>query len=71
MKQQLKIALAMAAIVGAAGALGAFVASTSDAPQAPAVRLGDGKAGPAGMAWIPGHQFLMGNDHKQIGRAHV
>ncbi|KDC02422.1 putative cysteine-type sulfatase aerobic maturase, partial [Bordetella bronchiseptica E010] len=64
MKQQLKIALAMAAIVGAAGALGAYVASTSDAPQAPAVRLGDGKAGPAGMAWIPGHQFLMGNDHK-------
>ncbi|SUV87850.1 Serine/threonine-protein kinase pkn1 [Bordetella pertussis] len=40
------------------------MASTSDAPQAPAVRLGDGKAGPADMAWIPGHQFLMGNDHK-------
>ncbi|CFT95967.1 aerobic sulfatase maturase family protein [Bordetella pertussis] len=49
---------------GRRGRAGAYVASTSDAPQAPAVRLGDGKAGPADMAWIPGHQFLMGNDHK-------
>lgn len=27
-------------------------------------RLGDGKQGPQGMAWIPAGEFLMGSDHK-------
>lgn len=65
-KQGLKIGLAMAAILGAAAAFGAYLAGSADAsaPQAPVVKLGDGKNGPAGMAWIPGNAFLMGNDHK-------
>ena len=33
-------------------------------PKPHEVRIGDGKSGPAAMAWIPGGQFLMGSDHK-------
>lgn len=64
MKQKLKIGLALAAILGASAAIGAYVAGTSAAPQTHVVKLGDGKNGPTGMAWIPGTEFLMGNDHQ-------
>jgi len=63
-KQKLKIGLALAAILGASAAIGAYVAGTSAAPQTHVVKLGDGKNGPTGMAWIPGTEFLMGNDHQ-------
>nr|WP_061503881.1 formylglycine-generating enzyme family protein [Ramlibacter tataouinensis] len=33
-------------------------------PARPAVVIGDGTQGPAGMAWVPGGEFLMGSDHK-------
>lgn len=64
MKQKLKIGLALAAILGASAAIGAYVAGTPAAPQTHVVKLGDGKNGPTGMAWIPGTEFLMGNDHQ-------
>ncbi len=64
MKQKLKIGLALVAILGASAAIGAYVAGNSAAPQTHVVKLGDGKNGPAGMAWIPGTEFLMGNDHQ-------
>ncbi|CAM3974188.1 Hercynine oxygenase [Bordetella tumbae] len=65
MKQQVKIGLTAVAILVAAAALGAYVGgwNVSDS-SAREVKLGDGKNGPAGMAWIPGSQFLMGNEHK-------
>ncbi|MDM0112868.1 formylglycine-generating enzyme family protein [Variovorax sp. J22R133] len=34
------------------------------APKGPQVVLGDGKKGPADMAWVPGGEFLMGSDSK-------
>ena len=66
MKQQLKVGLAVAGVLLGASALGAYVAGVSLAPKpvAPVVTLGDGKQGPAGMAWIPAAEFLMGNNHK-------
>ncbi|OAE50083.1 formylglycine-generating enzyme family protein [Achromobacter mucicolens] len=64
MKKQAKIGLAVAATLCAAGAIGAYVAVTTPADGVPVVKLGDGKEGPAGMAWIPSHEFLMGNDHQ-------
>jgi Uncharacterized conserved protein len=36
--------------------------SPSKATAAPVVKLGDGITTPAGMAWVPGGQFLMGSD---------
>lgn len=53
-------ALALALTAGVAAA---YIAST-DTPGAVKVVLGDGKSGPAGMAWIPQGEFLMGSDHK-------
>ena len=66
MKQQLKVGLAVAGVLLGASALGAYVAGVSldPKPVAPVVTLGDGKQGPAGMAWIPAAEFLMGNNHK-------
>lgn len=69
MKQRLKIGWAAAAIVAAAGALSLYLATTTMAQgpadaRTPVVKLGDGRSGPAGMAWIPASEFLMGNDHK-------
>ncbi|MCH1997832.1 formylglycine-generating enzyme family protein, partial [Achromobacter xylosoxidans] len=66
MKQQLKIGLTVVSIIAAATALGGYVASTSTpAPSQQGVaRMGDGKNGPQGMAWIPAGEFLMGNDHR-------
>lgn len=66
MKQRLKIGLTVASIIAAATALGGYVASTSTpAPSQQGVaRMGDGKNGPQGMAWIPAGEFLMGNDHR-------
>ena len=66
MKQQLKVGLTVVGILLGASALGAYVASTGtpSKPGAPTITLGDGKQGPAGMAWIPAAEFRMGNDHK-------
>ncbi|SIT30830.1 formylglycine-generating enzyme family protein [Achromobacter sp. MFA1 R4] len=64
MRQKLKIGLTVAAVLGASAAIGAYVAGTFTTPQATVAKLGDGKSGPAGMAWIPGNEFLMGNDHQ-------
>ncbi|MCD0504584.1 formylglycine-generating enzyme family protein [Bordetella petrii] len=63
MKQRLKAGLAVVGVLVAAGALGAYVAG-QQAPSKPEIKVGDGSSGPAGMAWIPGDQFLMGNEHK-------
>lgn len=40
--------------------------STANAALAPAplIVVGDGVKGPAGMAWVPAGEFLMGSDHK-------
>lgn len=64
MKRRARIGIAVAAVLCAAGAIGAYVAVSAPAKDIPVVKLGDGKQGPAGMAWIPGHEFLMGNDHQ-------
>ncbi len=64
MKRRASFGIAVAAILCAAGAIGAYVAVSAPAKDVPVVKLGDGKQGPAGMAWIPGHEFLMGNDHQ-------
>lgn len=64
MKQQLKVGLAVIAILAGAGALGTYVGRAQPASDAPAITLGDGQNGPAGMAWIAGNEFLMGNEHK-------
>lgn len=41
------------------------VTAAHGAPSAkPRVVEGDGVRGPAGMAWVPGGEFLMGSDHK-------
>jgi len=63
-KQQLKVGLAVIAILAGAGALGTYVGRAQPASDAPAITLGDGQNGPAGMAWIAGNEFLMGNEHK-------
>lgn len=65
MKQPLKIGLAVAAVLAAAGAVGAYVTGGPEsASTVTQVKIGDGKSGPVGMAWIPGSEFLMGNEHK-------
>ncbi|OZI42593.1 sulfatase [Bordetella genomosp. 5] len=64
MKQKLKVGLGFTAALLAAVAIGAYASHQGATPQPPVVKLGDGKAGPAGMAWIEGGPFLMGNDHK-------
>ena len=52
-------------VIVVAGAIG-FGAAEWLAPSKarPAVILGDGQRGPAGMVWVPGGGFLMGSDHK-------
>jgi len=64
MKKHAKIGLALVAILGATGAIGAYVVVSAPPSGPPVVTLGDGKQGPAAMAWIPGNEFLMGNDHQ-------
>lgn len=64
MKQKLKVGLGFIAALLAAIAIGAYASHQGATPHSPVVKLGDGKAGPAGMAWIEGGPFLMGNDHK-------
>ncbi|AEC20402.1 hypothetical protein PT7_1862 [Pusillimonas sp. T7-7] len=65
MKQHAKIILSVIAILASAGAVGTYVAySSASGSSAPTVKLGDGKNGPANMAWVPGDEFLMGNSHK-------
>ena len=66
MKQQRKIGLAVGAIVAtAAAAVGAYEASSPAVPSVPSVKLGDGQTGPAGMAWMSGTGFLIGNELQQ------
>lgn len=58
-------ALLLAGVVLGAGASTAYVVMGKDGPpEAVKVVLGDGKSGPAGMAWVPGREFLMGSSHK-------
>ena len=55
---------AAVAACAAAGYGGALLLGAKPAPKAPQVLVGDGKAGPEGMAWVPGGEFLMGSDSK-------
>ena len=55
---------AMVALGAVAGWLGARTHRAPAASTAAAMRLGDGRQGPAGMAWVPGGEFLMGSDHR-------
>ena len=64
MKKQAKIGLALMGVLGATAAIGAYVAVSTAPAGAPAIKLGDGRRGPADMAWIAGDEFLMGNDHQ-------
>src|SRR5438105_13595919 len=51
--------------LGAAAGLGAsYWYMKGRPPAAPAIVVGDGKSGPAGMARVPGGEFLMGSDSK-------
>jgi formylglycine-generating enzyme required for sulfatase activity len=63
-KKQAKIGLALVAILGATGAIGAYVAVSTPPAGPPVITIGDGTQGPVAMAWIPGNEFLMGNDHQ-------
>ncbi len=56
-------AAAAAAVAGLGGWL-ALAPRAPARPAPPAVVLGDGVRGPAGMAWVPGGVFLMGSDHR-------
>ncbi len=49
----------------AAGYGGAMLLADSGGKKAPQLRIGDGRIGPEGMAWVPGGEFLMGSDSKQ------
>lgn len=56
---------ALAVLATVVAIIAAFAAwEQRDTGKLHEVRLGDGKAGPAGMVWIPGGQFLMGSNHK-------
>ena len=48
----------------AAGLGGSYWYLTGRTPAAPAIVVGDGKNGPAGMVRVPGGEFLMGSDSK-------
>lgn len=64
-KQSLKVIFSAGVILAAAGAFGAYVSGSSPGEENTShVKVGDGKTGPAGMAWVPAADFLMGNDHK-------
>ena len=63
--KKLTISLAAVALATTAVAVFAYATATQrDMSKPHAVRIGDGKAGPEGMAWIPGGAFLMGSNHK-------
>ena len=54
-------AVVACAAVGYGGAMWFSAGSGNKSPQ---VRLGDGRGGPEGMAWVPGGEFLMGSDSR-------
>ena len=56
--------LIVGAVAVGAAASGAYLAQRQAGPQPVKVVLGDGQSGPAGMAWVPGSQFMMGSSHK-------
>jgi sulfatase modifying factor 1 len=60
--------VALIAVCGAAGFLLGKLTQGDSTPAAtpaaaPEVVTGDGVTGPAGMAWVPSGEFLMGSDH--------
>jgi len=62
-----RLLLAGAAVVACAAAGYAGVVLLGEGGlgrQGTQVRLGDGRSGPEGMAWVPGGGFLMGSDSK-------
>jgi sulfatase modifying factor 1 len=62
------LGVALIAVCGAAGFLLGKLTQGDSTPAAtpavaPEVVTGDGVTGPAGMAWVPSGEFLMGSDH--------
>jgi len=54
--------LGIATLAGLVGfAASQWILRSGDGVQS---RIGDGRSGPADMAWVPGGQFLMGSDHR-------
>lgn len=51
-------------VLGAAASTAYLVIGKENGPDDVKVVLGDGKAGPAGMAWVPARDFLMGSSHR-------
>lgn len=64
-KSRLATALVLVGIaLGVAAGTTYVLLSDDGQPQPVKVVLGDGKNGPAGMAWVPTREFLMGSSHK-------
>src|SRR5688572_17356484 len=58
------LGVALIAVCGAAGfLLGKLTQGDTTQAATPEAVSGDGVTGPAGMAWVPGGEFLMGSDH--------
>lgn len=62
--RKLKFGAALVGSIAVAAAAVAYLAQSNDERGPAQTVLGDGKKGPAGMAWIPANEFLMGSDHK-------
>jgi len=62
--RRLLLAGAAAVVCGGAGYAAVSWLARPEAPKGPQVLAGDGKNGPAGMAWVPAGEFLMGSDSR-------
>ena len=70
-RQRMLLRVGAVAVLAAMGIALGWVAHSpaepvrqANAKPAPRVMLGDGVAGPRGMAWVPGGEFLMGSNHR-------
>ncbi|MER1968229.1 formylglycine-generating enzyme family protein [Castellaniella sp. GW247-6E4] len=63
-RRRLLAASGVVLAVALAGGAFAWSARPASAPATPVAILGDGASTPAGMAWIPPGEFLMGSDSK-------